>query len=99
MPTSLVSLQQGKVKKISEKPMKSVIIEGENLHISYLLNDLKNFNKILRKDVAYDGIKIQEKAGLHGLSRPHFCKTTGEGGCVKLRVKRNPAIICIIKEQ
>ena len=50
MLTSLVSLQQGNVKK-PEKSMKIVNSEGENL------NDLRNFNEIFRKNIAYDNIK------------------------------------------
>ena len=50
MLTSLVSLEQGNVKK-SEKSMKIVSIDGENL-----LNDSGNFNEIFRKDVIYDNI-------------------------------------------
>ena len=52
MLTSLVSLQQGNVKKI-EKSVKIVNIEKENL-----LNDLRNFSEIFRKNVAYDDIMI-----------------------------------------
>ena len=52
MLTSLVSLQQGNVKKI-EKSVKIVNIEKENL-----LNDLRNFSEIFRKNMAYDDIMI-----------------------------------------
>ena len=43
--------------------MKIVNIEEENLP-----NDLRNWNKIFRKGVAYDNIKSHEKAGLLSLS-------------------------------
>ena len=52
MLMSLVSLQQGNVKKI-EKSVKIVNIEEENL-----LNNLRNFSEIFRKNVAYDDIMI-----------------------------------------
>ena len=52
MLTSLVSLQQGNVKKI-EKSVKIVNIEKENL-----LNDLRNFSEIFGKNMAYDDIMI-----------------------------------------
>ena len=63
MLTSLLSLQQGKVTK-SEKSMKIINIEGENLHIK----DLRNVNEIFRKDVAYDSIKSYKKTGFYSLS-------------------------------
>ena len=37
--------------------MKTVTIDGENL---YSLNDLKNFNKIFKKDVTYNDIKSHQ---------------------------------------
>ena len=59
--------------KKSEKSIKIVNTEGENL-----LNDLRNFKELFRKDVAYDKIKGHKKAGFHPLSRKHiFGKTTG----------------------
>ena len=58
MLTSLVSLQKGDVKK-SEKLMKIVNIDGRKS--SYLLNDLRNFNEIFRKDMTYDDIKSHKK--------------------------------------
>ena len=39
--------------------MKIVNIDGKNL---YLLSDLRNFNDIVRKGVAYDNIKIKKKS-------------------------------------
>ena len=59
MLTSLVSLQQGHVKK-SEKSMKIVNIDEENLQSS---ENLGNFNEIFRKDVAYDNFKSHRKPG------------------------------------
>ena len=45
---------------------------------SYLLNDMKNFNVISRKDVTYENIKSHKIPGLHRLSRRYiFGKTTG----------------------
>ena len=35
---------------------------------SYLLNDGRNLDEIFRKDVTYENIKSQKKAGLHILS-------------------------------
>ena len=76
--TSLVSLQQGNVKK-SRKLLK--IDESSQYwqrNSSYNLNDLSNFNDIFRKDVTYDNIKSHEKPGFHPLFRRHiFRKTTG----------------------
>ena len=65
---SLFSLQQGKVKK-SKKSMKIVNIEGENL---YTLDDWRNCNEVLRKDLAYDKIKSPKKTGFHSLPRDHI---------------------------
>ena len=46
----------------------------------YLLNDLMNFNKIFSKDVAYDNIKNNKRAGFHPPSRKQiYGKNTGEG--------------------
>ena len=53
--------------KKSKKLMKIVNIE-ENLLYRNLLNDLRNFNGIFKKDVNYDNIKSHKKAGLHPLS-------------------------------
>ena len=45
---------------------------------SYLLNDMKNFNVISRKDVTYENIKSHKIPGLHRLSRRYiFGITTG----------------------
>ena len=42
---------------------------------------MKNFNEVLRKDVAYDNIKSHKSAKLHPLSRKHiFGETIGGGG-------------------
>ena len=60
MLTSLVSLQQGNVKK-SKKSMKIVNIEEEVLHIFW--TTWGNFSEIFMKDVAPDNIKSYEKAG------------------------------------
>ena len=67
MLTSLVSLQQGNVKK-SKKLLKILANFAEqNLHI---------FWQIFRKDVTYDSIKIHKKSGFHPFSeRLIFGKT------------------------
>ena len=45
---------------------------------SYLLNHLRNFNEIFRKDVNFDNIKSHKKTGFHPLFRRYiFRKTTG----------------------
>ena len=36
---------------------------------AYLLNELRNFYEILRKDVTYNNIKSHKKPGIHPLSR------------------------------
>ena len=66
----------------SEKPMKIDHIEG-----AYLLNNLRNFNDIFRKDVAYDNIKSDKKLAFSPLSlslslslEATFLKKTQEGG-------------------
>ena len=46
--------------------LKIVNIEEEKS--SYLLNDLRKFNEIFRKDVTYDNIKNHIKLRLHNLS-------------------------------
>ena len=74
MLTSLVSLQQENVKKF-KKSVKILNIERKKL---YILNDLKNCNKIFGRDVAYDNIESHEKVRFHSLYRKHiFGKTTG----------------------
>ena len=50
-----------------KKLMKLVIMDREKS--SYLLNDLRNFNKIFRKNVAYDNIKNQRKSRVHSFFR------------------------------
>ena len=37
---------------------------------SYLLNNLRDFNEIFRKDVTYDNIKSHKKPGFHPLFKP-----------------------------
>ena len=37
-----------------------------------LLNDLRNFNGIFRKDVTYDKVKSRKNSGLHTFSRKIF---------------------------
>ena len=46
---------------------------------SYLLNDLRNFINIFRKDVSYDNVKSYKKPGLHPLSRRYIFRKTTEG--------------------
>ena len=75
---SLVSLWQGIIKK-SEKLMKT---DENSQHwqrnSSFLLNDLRNFNEIFRKDMPYDNIKSRKKPESHPLFRRYiFRKTTG----------------------
>ena len=56
--------------------MKRANIDRENS--SYLLNDLRNFNEIFRKDVTYDNIKGHKKTGFYPSFRRYFFrKTTG----------------------
>ena len=43
-----------------------------------LLNDLKNFNEIFRKDVTYDNIKNHKKPGFYSLFRRYIFGKTGE---------------------
>ena len=52
------------------------------MKFSYLLNDLRNFNEIFRKDVTYDNIKSHKKPGGFTLSLEdtYFEKPQGEGG-------------------
>ena len=86
--TLLVSLYQGNVKK-SIKLMK--IDENRKYwqrNSSKLLNDLKNFNEVFRKDVTYDNTKIHKKPAFHPLFRRHiFRKTTGGGQVSKFMFK------------
>ena len=78
MLTSLVSLQQGNVKK-SEKLIKIVNIVEKKYW--YLLTNLRNFNETVRKDVTYDNIKSHKKTGCYRISEEHiFGKTKREGG-------------------
>ena len=47
---------------------------------SYHPSDLRTFNEIFMKNLCYDNIKIQEKAGLYPLFRKYsYVKTTA--GC------------------
>ena len=49
---------------------------------SDILNDLRNFNEIFRKDVAYDKIKSHKETGLHSLFLSHsFVKPQGGSNC------------------
>ena len=69
MLTSLVSFVTRKCQKIRK------INENSQYWLrksSYLLNDLRNFNEIFRKDVTYDNIKSHKKPVLHPLSRRFF---------------------------
>ena len=50
-----------------KKLIKLVIMDGKKS--SYLLNDLRNFDEIFRKNVAYDNIKNQRKARVLSFSR------------------------------
>ena len=64
------------------------IDENSNIDRNYLhlLNDLRNFNKILRKDGTYDDIKSHKKPGFHPLFRRSiFRKATGA-------IKFNPSL-------
>ena len=47
--------------------MKLVIMDGKKS--SYLLKELRNFDEIFRKKVAYDNIKNQRKARVLSFSR------------------------------
>ena len=55
---------------MSKSPVKSIKIantdEGES---PYILNDMRNFNEVFRKDVTYDNIKIHKKTGVQLLFR------------------------------
>ena len=74
---SLVSLWQGNVKS-SEKLVRIVNIEGENLQIFWKIS--KNFNENFRKDVTYENIKTCKKPELQSLSRKDgFEKITRAG--------------------
>ena len=78
--TSLVSLQQGNVKK--SKKLRKI---DENSYYwqrvsSYLLNDLRKFIEIFRKDVFLDNIKGHKKPEFYPLFRRYiFWKATGGG--------------------
>ena len=50
-----------------KKLMKLVIMDGKKS--SYLLKELRNFDEIFRKKVAYDNIKNQRKARVLSFSR------------------------------
>ena len=42
----------------------------------YLLNDLRNFSEIFRKDVTYDNTKSNKKPGFHCLFRRQIFRKT-----------------------
>ena len=66
--------------------MKTINIDGKKP--SYLLNALKNFNKVFKKYVTYDNFKTHKKPGLHCFSRKYiFWKTAGRGRQLKLTSK------------
>ena len=51
----------------------------EQINSSYLLNDLRNFNEIFRKDVTYDNIKVTKNQGFTiSLEDTFFKKPQGE---------------------
>ena len=90
MLRSLVSLWQGNVEKF-EKLMKIININRE------ILNGLRKFNEIFRKDLTYDNTKSHKKPGLHPLFRRYiFGKSTECWGSIDLpllsllRVKLRP---------
>ena len=56
--------------------MKLANIDREILH---LLNDLRNLNEILRKDVTYDNIKSYKNPGIHPLFRRYSFGKTARG--------------------
>ena len=59
--------------------MKIVNMEGEKA--SYLLNSLRNFNEIFRKDVAFDNIKSHKiKTHFLNLGNTFLEKPREEGG-------------------
>ena len=71
--------------------MKLANIDREILH---LLNDLRNLNEILRKDVTYDNIKSYKNPGIHPLFRRYsFGKPQGGG------VKLTPAVLGLAKSK
>ena len=73
MLMSLAFLQQGKVKKSKN------LLQGNNGRKSaYLPNDLRNFNKIVNKNV--HNIKSPEKWGFRLLSRKYSLWGWGGGG-------------------
>ena len=53
------------------------------------MGDLRNFNEIFRKDVAYGYIKSHKKAGFHHLPRKLILeKSRGRGGVGGGRIKQ-----------
>ena len=50
--------------------MKTINIDGKKP--SYLLNALKNFNKVFKKYVTYDNFKTHKKPGHHRFSRKYI---------------------------
>ena len=62
--------------------MKIANIEQRNS--SYLLNNLRNFNEIFRKDVTYDNIKSHKNPGFHPLFRRCIFRKTTRGGRIDL---------------
>ena len=78
MLMSLVSLEQGNVKK-SKKLIKIVNIDAECRKCSYLLTELRTFNEIFRKDVPYDNIKSRQKPEFHLFSEKHVSGNTIAG--------------------
>ena len=63
--------------KKSKRLTKIAKIDEENLYIFW--NNMMNFNEILRKNIAYDDIKSQQKLGLHPFPRKHNFGKTREG--------------------
>ena len=69
----------------SEKLMKTVNIEKENLHIEF-----RNFNEILRKDITCNNIKSHKKQGFI-LSLKNTFLEKAQGGQI-LRLSRSSGI-------
>ena len=99
--TPLVSLQQRNVKKSKNLMKIDENSEYWQRSSSYLLNDLKNFNKIFRKDATYDNIKSRKQQDFTlSLEDTLFEKSQGGGQfeASRFRVKvrsRFSIITCI----
>ena len=83
--TSLIFFATRKCQKIRKTDKNSWYWRRKS---SYLLNKLRNFNDIFRKDVTYDNVKSYKKQRLHAFSEKQTCQIDPSPDFLGLRLSR-----------